>query len=276
MSFKVILAATGLEHSGSDIDAAIELARAANAHLSVCVVALGSPPPIGEYTMVLADAWVEQRQALIDNLKSRCAAIDARLADAGISADADSLYAELNAADMEFGQRARLADVTLVGADMLADADMRPSIVEGALFESARPVLLAPRGSGATLAPRRVVVAWDGRIEAARAVREALDMLAGADSVRLTMVDPAATGDGIEPGSDLAAYLARHGVNTTIDRLSAGGRATGDVLRRHALDVGADLVVMGGYGHSRLRERIFGGVTRSMIEEAGVAVLMAR
>jgi hypothetical protein len=72
MSFKVILAATGVHHSDADIDAAIELARAADAHLSVCVVALGSPPPIGEYTMVLADVWVEQRQALIEKLALQC------------------------------------------------------------------------------------------------------------------------------------------------------------------------------------------------------------
>jgi nucleotide-binding universal stress UspA family protein len=176
---------------------------------------------------------------------------------------------------MLFGQRARFADITLVGPEMLADPDMRSSVVEGALFESARPVLLAPKGATPTLSPKRVLLAWDGRIEAARAVRDSLGILASAEAVHLTMVDPTVE-DGIEPGADLAEYLARHGAKTTIDRLSAGGRSTGEVLRRHALDIDADLVVMGGYGHSRLRERIFGGVTRSMIERAGVPVLMAR
>lgn len=276
MRFKVILAPISVNHSDADIDAAIELSRSAGAHLSICVVALGVPPPVGEYTMVLTDAWVGERQALIDRLNARRGAVDARLADAGISAEADSLYVELNAADMTFGKRARLADVTLVGPEVLADADMRSSVVEGALFESARPVLLVPKRATPTLAPRTVLVAWDGRIEAARAVREALGILAGAEEVHLTMVDPTVAEDGIEPGADLGVYLARQGVKTTIDRLSGGGRSTGEVLRRHALDIGADLVVMGGYGHSRLRERIFGGVTRSMIEEAGVPVLMAR
>ena len=71
-------------------------------------------------------------------------------------------------------------------------------------------------------------------------------------------------------------YLARHGVNVVVDQLPSGGRRVQDVLNSHALEVGADLIVMGAYGHSRLRERVFGGVTQSMLEECEVPVLIAR
>ncbi|WP_353833965.1 universal stress protein [Mesorhizobium sp.] len=84
------------------------------------------------------------------------------------------------------------------------------------------------------------------------------------------------TATGAEPGADVAAYLARHGVNVTVDRLPSLDHSVVDVLRRHALDIAADLMVMGAYGHSRLRERIFGGVTVSMLEDPSMPILMAR
>ncbi|MGO4838274.1 universal stress protein, partial [Rhizobiaceae sp. 2RAB30] len=140
------------------------------------------------------------------------------------------------------------------------------------------PVLLLPEASRASLRPKRVAVAWDSSLEAARAVREALDMLVAADEVRLVLVDPLAgeSGQGAEPGADAAVYLARHGVKVAVDRLPSSGQSVATVLARHAADMNADLVVMGAYGHSRLRERIFGGVTRSMLEMPPLPILLAR
>ena len=122
------------------------------------------------------------------------------------------------------------------------------------------------------------MVAWDSRLEASRAVREALDLLVAADDVRLVLVDPVAgeMHQGVEPGADAAAYLARHGAKVTVDRLPSEGRTVAEILCRHAVDCSADLLVMGGYGHSRLRERLFGGVTKSMIEDQPLPILMAR
>jgi nucleotide-binding universal stress UspA family protein len=121
------------------------------------------------------------------------------------------------------------------------------------------------------------MIAWDGRIESARAVRESLDLLVGAKVVELVLVDPIPNedGHGAEPGADAATYLARHGVRVNVARLPSEGLVTASVLRRHAIDCAANLIVMGGYGHSRLRERLFGGVTKSMIDEPPVAVFMA-
>jgi nucleotide-binding universal stress UspA family protein len=155
---------------------------------------------------------------------------------------------------------------------------LKQRIVEGALFSSGKPLLIVPAGAKPTLAPNTIVVGWDSRIEASRAVREALGMMKSAGQVRLAVIDPeqGESAHGEEPGADAAAYLARHGVNVSVDRLPSGGEPVAAVLTRHAVDCGADLLVMGGYGHSRLRERIFGGVTRSMLEAPKLPVLMAR
>ncbi|MEY9560113.1 nucleotide-binding universal stress UspA family protein [Sinorhizobium fredii] len=95
------------------------------------------------------------------------------------------------------------------------------------------------------------------------AAREALEIMESAEEVNVVLVDPSAASakNGEDPGADVATYLARHGIKGTVDRLPSGGRRVDEVLKQHAIDTYADLIVMGAYGHTRLRERIFGGVT---------------
>ncbi|WP_245430100.1 universal stress protein [Mesorhizobium sp. WSM3859] len=161
---------------------------------------------------------------------------------------------------------------------MLASHTLKEKVIEGTLFSSGKPILLVPKGATVTLKPKRVLVAWDASLEASRALRESLDTLSGADEVRIVMVDPIEDErhHGAEPGADVATYLSRHGVKVTMDRLPSSTHSIADVLRQHAVDTGAELMVIGAYGHSRLRERIFGGVTRSMIENPGLPIIMAR
>lgn len=278
MSFKTILTVSGTESGDGDLKLAAGLCEQLAGHLSVLVLWIASPPPIGEYGAVISDAWMQERQADIDRLKNRVAAVTAHLAALPISADVSSDYAETASADEIVGQRARYADLTVVGPELLDNEYLRTKVIEGALFSSGKPLLLVPGGSRPTLRPKRVAVAWDSRIESSRAIREALELLQAADEVRLALVDPVESGygHGEEPGADAAAYLARHGVRVTVDRLPSMGQTVASVLRRHAVDASADMLVMGAYGHSRLRERIFGGVTRSMLEEPPLPILMAR
>ena len=192
--------------------------------------------------------------------------------------DVAAEYAELAWADEAIGRRARYADLTVMGPEVLGTELLRSKVIEGALFSSGRPLMLVPEGARATLTPQRVMVAWDARIEASRAVREALDLLIGATAVRLVLVDPVKgqEGHGDEPGADAAVYLARHGVKVHVVCLPGGGDPVAEVLRRAARDFGADMLVMGAYGHSRLRQRIFGGVTQSMVDDPMLPLFMAR
>ena len=278
MAFRTILTVAGIEHGDRDIDIAATLCAESGAHLSVFVVALAAPPPVGAYAAMISDAWVQERQADTARLEERLAALTAALSSREISADIAGDYPETAWADDTIGRRGRYADVTLIGPDMLASETLKDKALEGALFSSGKPVLLLPEGAAPSLRPKRVMVAWDSRIEASRAVREALDVLKSAEEVRLVLVDPeeGEEGHGEEPGADAAVYLVRHGVRVGVDRLPASGRPVAEVLRRHAADMAADMIVMGAYGHSRLRQRILGGVTRSMIEEPPLPILMAR
>jgi nucleotide-binding universal stress UspA family protein len=187
-------------------------------------------------------------------------------------------YPDISWADEMVGRRARYADLTLVGPALPDGNPLRQQAIEGVLFWSGNPLLLVPAGARPTLAPERVLVAWDARIEATRAVREALDLLAAAREVRLLLVDPV-KGErfhGDEPGADVATFLARHGVRMTVDRLPAEGNTVAEVLRRHAVDTDAELLVTGAYGHSRPRQRILGGVPHSVLEGPPMPAFLAR
>jgi nucleotide-binding universal stress UspA family protein len=278
MAIKTILCVTGVGHGDDDLKLVASVCEEVSAHLSVLVVALAAPPPIGEYAAMVSDTWLQQRQEDQQQLRERTQAVSAFLAGSSLSSDVSSEYPEIAWADEIVGRRARYADLTIAAPDLLADQPLRDKVVEGALFSSGRPLLFAPEGARPTLKPKRILVAWDARLEASRAARESLEMLVAASDVRLVLVDPVEGegAHGAEPGADAAAYLARHGVKVTVDRLPSSNHSVAEVLRRHAADCSAELIVMGAYGHSRLRERIFGGVTKSMLEEQSVPVFMVR
>jgi nucleotide-binding universal stress UspA family protein len=122
-----------------------------------------------------------------------------------------------------------------------------------------------------------VVVGWDASREAARAVRDALPLLTQAKVVEVVSVNPrpADLGHGDVPGADIALYLARHGVNVEVQRIETRELDVGNALLSHVASEAADLLVMGGYGHARLREIMLGGATRTILHDMTVPVLMS-
>lgn len=278
MPFKTLLAITGTDMSNDDIKLAAGLCEETGIHLSALVLVLAAPPPVGEFAAVVSEAWMQERQEDMGRLRKRTKAVSEFLGSSSLSTDVTAEYPEQAWADDAIGRRARYADLTVIGPELLGRPTLRDKAIEGALFSSGKPLLLVPHGPPPTLKPKRVMIAWDAHVEAARAVREALEMIAGADEVRVVIVDPveSESGHGKEPGADISAYLARHGARVTVDRLPSEGHAVATMLRRHVDYCASDLLVMGGYGHSRLRERVFGGVTKSILADPPIPVLMAR
>ncbi|WP_018237661.1 universal stress protein [Ensifer sp. BR816] len=274
MTYKTVLLVLDASQYEADLTAAADLCVAANAHLSVLLVKVAAPPQFGDYA-ALSVAWLDIQAAELEQLDKAVEAARTTLKDFGLSFDVAGEYTEPARADDLVGERARYADVTLIGTSI--DPSLRARAIEGALFYSARPVLLAAHRQSVTLFPKRILLAWNSSFESTRAAREALDMMKDADGVNVVLIDPAASRwNAHEPGADVATYLARHGVRVTVDRLPSAGRRVDEVLNQHAIDSSADLIVIGAYGHTRLRERIFGGVTKAMIEAPIVPVLMVR
>jgi nucleotide-binding universal stress UspA family protein len=176
-------------------------------------------------------------------------------------------------------RQARYADLIILGQ---ADPNHPPPasgrhLVEDILLTSGRPTLVIPYVGSFETIGTRVLVAWNNSREAARAVHDALPLLAKAASVTIIAVSPGRREPAADEAgtADLIDHLARHGISAKAERTVAAGKLIPDVLLSYAADLNADLLVAGGYGHSRLRERILGGITHTLLQHLTVPVLMS-
>ena len=172
MAFKTLLTVTGSDFSERDLLVATDLCDQIEAHLSVLIVALAAPPPVGEYAAMVSDVWQEQRREDMKELQTRTTDVSKFLAKSALSSDLSSEYKDIAWTDEAIGRRARYADLTVVGPEMLASETLKDKVIEGVLFSSGKPLLLLPDGSRPTIKPSRVMIAWDSGVEASRAVRE--------------------------------------------------------------------------------------------------------
>jgi nucleotide-binding universal stress UspA family protein len=173
----------------------------------------------------------------------------------------------------------RYADLIVLG--QLDPEDPRALVIRPLPEEVAllvgRPILVVPYAGTFEQIGQRVLVAWDASREATRAVNDAMPLLAGASSVIVISVDSQESrdGHGEVPGADIALHLARHGVTAQVERTASAGIGVGNTLLSRACDLEADLLVMGAYGHSRVRELLLGGATRTVLVSMTLPVLMA-
>ncbi len=196
-------------------------------------------------------------------------------ARAGVSADVVKLNVEPSQVGRQFARLARCFDLAVVGQAEPGKGVAETAIVESVLFDAGRPTLIVPYIQKAPLKLDHVMVCWDGSRSAARAIADAEPFLKRAGRIEIVVVTgESAKQDQIE-GADIGRHLARHGLNITVTRFPAGEIDVGNALLSHAADVDADFMVMGGYGHSRLREFVLGGVTRSILSSMTAPVLMS-
>jgi nucleotide-binding universal stress UspA family protein len=172
---------------------------------------------------------------------------------------------------------ARYADLTVVGQPNSYEPQDSDAVTVTTVMTSGRPVLAIPFAGDFPTLGERVLVAWNASREAARAVNDALPLMATAKQVTVLAINPqrGIGGLGDVPAADIALHLARHGVKAEAAHTVAKDISDGEALLSYAADIGADLIVSGAYGHSRARELVFGGVTRTLIAEMTAPVLLS-
>ncbi len=179
----------------------------------------------------------------------------------------------------ELAAEARYADLVVVGQhDPESEPRATPAdLVEKLALKSERPLLVVPHIGAAKSPGKTVMLCWNGGREAARAATGALPILIRASSVIVLIVDPksAAKPQCGEPGADVAQWLSRHGAKVTVQRDSAAESDVGNVILSRAADHDVDLIVMGVYGHSRMREMVLGGASRTLLHSMTVPLLIA-
>lgn len=263
----------GREESRAAMDLAIRMTREVDGHLDVLCLAPTAPD-----TLYAADASV---QVLMDLATSARENADILKNQAQAMTDAGGVVAAVRAAPMRYSEVA-----TVVGRDaMFHDLIILPRpfgeegddaaelTLDGALFETHTPVLVCPPTEIGRVG-NRIMVAWNGDQEAMRAIRAALPMLKEAEQVEVVMVEPQRSGQSPAPSFALMTMLTRHGVNALLSPIPRSAERVSETLRQKARDMGADLIVMGAYGHSRFRERLFGGATREMLQNTELPVIM--
>lgn len=178
----------------------------------------------------------------------------------------------------EVGVHAYYADLVVVARpESVGQTAGPPGLAESLVLSSGRPIIVFPPG-GTVSRVRRILAAWNATRESIRAVADAMPLLVKADAVEVLVVDHERrrASHGQEPGADIARHLARRGAHVEVRRVSSAGKDVGHLLLSQAAVFGADLLVMGAYGHSQLRGWMFGSVTQTVIYEAGLQVLMSR
>jgi len=256
-------------------DFAVSVADAFSAHLTGVAFVFDPIVPVSSTGYIPAEVIDVQ---LAENQDAAKAAIDrftTATSRAGISAEPVTLSASLAGAGDQFGRIARRFDLAIVGQAKPDRSEIDEMIAESTLFESGRPVIMVPYIQKSPLQLDRVMACWDGSRPAARGIADAMPLMEKAGQVELVIVDnERGKQDEIE-GADMGQHLARHGLKVDVKRIPGGNIDVADALLSHVSDSGINFIIMGGYGHSRLREFVLGGVTHSIMRSMTVPVLMS-
>jgi nucleotide-binding universal stress UspA family protein len=280
MSYKDLLVVLDSNASARErIEIAVALAERFSAHL-IGLYPLPMPEAprhFGYYDPALLNPFFEEARARARDAADKTREVFEHIASLhGVSAE----WREIpEGADADPTVHTRYTDLAILG-QLDPDSD-EPDMIrprpEQVTLASGRPILVVPYAGNFPNLGRRVVIGWNASREAARAVNDAMPLLTAAEIVTILTIDPreGPRAHGELPGADISLHLARHGVKAEIERTVSGDLPVGEVLLSRAADLGADLLVMGAYGHSRARELLLGGATRSLLRSMTLPVLMS-
>lgn len=259
------------------LKAAVALAEPNRAHVALLVIVDVPAPVPNDWTGMSYSTYLRLHEEAHQRAGALAASLRERVANAAVPvevrmADALALYPSSTAT-----LHAHYADVAVVPSLTAGDHEQVHDFFQDLLLDSGRPVLVVPPSARIGAAPKRAVVAWRPTRESARAVHDAMPILERVEHVDVLVVDPKVgeTAHGEEPGADVAAHLARHGVRVQAVARPSQGASVGAAILDYAERSGADMIVAGGYGHSRLRERMLGGATRDLLHTASLPVLFS-
>ncbi|MGA7388218.1 MAG: universal stress protein [Pseudolabrys sp.] len=256
-------------------DYAVSMGEIFGAH--VLGVAVSYEPVIPGTVMGGIPPEIIESQRTESNKKARAAIarFEQAAKRAGISMETRTISTSISGAADQIGHIGRRFDLIVVGQPGRKDSLPDEVIDEGVLFESGRPVIFVPFIQKGGVKLDRIMVCWDGSRAAARAIADAIPLLKKAKQVEVVIISDKPNKKDEVPGADLGQHLARHGLKVDVKRITSPDIDVPSTILSHAADSSADMIVMGGYGHSRLREFVLGGATRGLLESMTVPVLMS-
>jgi len=269
----VSLSATNKRDPAADY--AISLAALFGAHIAGVAYAQDPLLPTAVVGQIPEDFIHDLRRAAETGARAAAARFDKAAVKAGLSVETHVIGESGSRAADLFGEIARRFDLSVVGQPQGDRDGVEELIAEGALFESGRPAIVVPYIQREGLKLDRALVCWDGSRAAARAVGDALPFLTRTKNVHVVTVLPDHGKSDELAGVDVGQHLARHGIKVEVHRIAAADIDVASAILSYAADQSADFLVMGGYGHSRLREFVLGGVTRTILQSMTLPALMS-
>jgi len=281
MSYKTVLVHVDKDkHAAERIKLAAQIAISEDAHL------IGAAPS-GVSRFIYQSRFIYEGGAMSNHLDSHLEELRKQAADALAQFEKTAKAMGVNSyearqVDDEAGGgislQARYSDLVVIGQTDLDESSSTtlPDFPEFVVMNSGRPVLIVPYVGSYNANAKRVLIAWDASTSAVRAITAAIPLLRRAENVDVVVFNADDRGDkhGEQPGADVGLWLARHGVKVNVVRQTTD-IDVGNALLSIATDLGSDMLVMGGYGHSRFREILLGGVTRTVLQSMTVPILMA-
>lgn len=253
---------------------AVSVATALEAHLSGVAFAYEPTVPGTLFDGVSASIIAASMEETKKVAKASADKFEELARGAALSADARVVGSSAEGAADIFGRMARRYDLSIV-RQTNPEGFTEDPIIEAALFGSGRPVLVVPYIQKQGLELNRVLLCWDGSRHAARAFADALPLLERSNQIDVVTVARKDDNNSEISGADIAHHLARHRLKVELKKLVAPDTDIADTILSHAADTSADLIVMGGYGHSRLREFVLGGATRGILASMTVPTFMS-
>lgn len=254
---------------------AISLAEMFEAHVTGVAFAYDAPWP----PYITDFGGTDILRSLVDKNRSDAQSASAQFAASAkrsrLSFQTLTPEASMTGATGLFASLARTYDLAVLKQSASGEDINAQDMIEATLFNSGRPVLAVPYIQKSGFSVKRVLVCWDGSRAAARAVADSLPLIARADNVQVLTVITGKFDEEDVTGVDMAEHLARYNLKTDLVRLPAADIDVANAILSHAADVDSDLIVMGGYGHSRLRDFILGGATRGILETMTVPTLLS-
>ncbi|WP_282605537.1 universal stress protein [Pelagibius sp. Alg239-R121] len=261
------------------IEAAIALARSHDAHLTGLALDSGISMATYMEVHVPEEILATMRGRERDRAEKIAADFRGTIERAGLNSDCHVISTSDITAAKTVAEMARYSDLVILG--QVDERENEPlggaKLPQDVMLAAGRPVLMVPYiGAGATLG-ERILVAWTPGRESARAVADALPLLKKAKDVTVLTVNPVVGrgAHGERPGADIGRHLARHGVKVIVDRVTTDQVRVADAILAYAADNAIDMIVMGAYGRSRLREVVLGGVTHELLQHMPVPLLMS-
>jgi nucleotide-binding universal stress UspA family protein len=257
-------------------DYSVSVAQAFGAHLYGVAFAYEPMLPATMMGGGLPVDYIEAQRAAAEQAASQARSkLEERARVSGLSIESRLITTSFAGAADLFSQMARRFDLSIIGQANPDAVGLQELIIEAALFQSGRPLLIAPYIQRSGMKLDRVLVCWDRSRSAARAIGDAMPFLGPAKAIDVVVVATERLKGDELPGTKITDHLARHGLRVDLKRIVTGGTDVANTILSYAADVSADLIVMGGYGHSRLREFILGGVTRTILSTVTVPTLMS-